>query len=70
MRRMNIIYIFVGKPYRKVVLQNLYYQSKCVFGFVPISNLCSHLSYTHLKQTELLISSSEHLACSVLSSSL
>lgn len=46
---MTIIYIFVGKPYRKVVSQKLYHQSKCVFGFVPTSNFCSHLSYAHLK---------------------
>jgi hypothetical protein len=70
MRSMNIIYISVENLYRKVVLQKLYHQSKCVFGFVLMLNFCSHLSYTHLKQTELLIRSSEHLACSVLSSSL
>jgi phospholipid N-methyltransferase len=64
------MYIFVGKPYRKVVLQKLHRQFNCVFGFVPMSNFCSHLSYTHIEQTELLIRSSEHLACSVLSSSL
>jgi hypothetical protein len=51
MRRMNIIYSFVGKLYRKVVSQKLYHQSKCVFDFVPMSNFCSNLSYTHLKQT-------------------
>ena len=70
---MNIIYFFVGKQkliVSKVVSRKLYHQSKSVYGVVPTSNSCSHLSCTHLKQKELLIRSSEHLACCVLSSSL
>jgi hypothetical protein len=64
------MYIFVENPYRKVVSQKLCHQSNCVFGFVPMSNFYSHPSYTHIERTELLIRSSEHLTCSVLSSSL